>query len=99
MVPQGTTLVRASPAATQTADGHLVWKIGDLESGSKSEVEVYLMPIDEGEVGSVDMWITISSDPIDIALPSPDDVVDIEELFGSAFEDFAIDETLDTEED
>jgi hypothetical protein len=55
--------------------------------------------IDEGEVGSVDMWITISSDPIDIALPSPDDVVDIEELFGSAFEDFAIDETVDNEED
>ena len=52
-VPQGTTLVRTSPEATQLADGRLVWKVGDLESGGKSAVEVHLMPIDEGEIGSV----------------------------------------------
>lgn len=42
----------------------------------------------DGETGRVDMWITVSADPIEIALPTPDEVVDLEELFASAFEDF-----------
>lgn len=41
----------------------------------------------EGEVGTVDMWITFSGDPIDIALPTPDEVVSLEELFAGAFDD------------
>ncbi|MFK7916569.1 MAG: hypothetical protein AB8G14_00710 [Ilumatobacter sp.] len=42
--------------------------------------------VDDGEVGSVELWVDISTESIDIALPSPDDVVDMDELFGSAFE-------------
>ena len=47
--------------------------------------------VDDGEVGSVDMWITVSTDSIEIPVPAAGDVVDLEELFGAAFEDFEID--------
>lgn len=55
--------------------------------------------VEDGQVGSVDMWITVSSDPIDIELPAAGDVVDIEELFSSAFEDLEIDASFEIEED
>ena len=47
--------------------------------------------VDDGEVGSVDMWITVSPDPLDIELPPADEVVDLEELFNAAFEDLQTD--------
>ena len=52
-VPQGTKLVDASPDFTQTADGAIAWQLGDLEPGDQVQVSIELMPLVEGEIGSV----------------------------------------------
>jgi len=52
-VPQGTKLVDASPEFTETADGALAWQLGDLEPGDQAQVSIELMPLVEGEIGSV----------------------------------------------
>ncbi|MCA9118725.1 MAG: DUF11 domain-containing protein [Planctomycetaceae bacterium] len=52
-VPQGTKLVDASPDFTQTSDGAIAWQLGDLEPGDQAQVSIELMPLVEGEIGSV----------------------------------------------
>ncbi len=52
-IPQGTRLVSTVPNAERAADGRLVWPLGDLEPGRDAKVELVLMPISEGEIGSV----------------------------------------------
>jgi len=52
-VPQGTKLVTASPDFTQTADGAIAWQLGDLDPGDQAQVSIELMPLVEGEIGSV----------------------------------------------
>jgi uncharacterized repeat protein (TIGR01451 family) len=51
-VPQGTKLVSTTPEA-QNADGALVWNLGKLSPGEDRTVEMQLMPVSEGEIGSV----------------------------------------------
>jgi uncharacterized repeat protein (TIGR01451 family) len=51
-VPAGTRLVSTTPTAE--ADGsQLVWQLGKLSVGEERTVEMQLMPVAEGEVGSV----------------------------------------------
>lgn len=51
-VPLGTQLIGAAPRAT--VDGTLVsWDLGTLSAGEERIVEMELMPVDEGELGSV----------------------------------------------
>jgi uncharacterized repeat protein (TIGR01451 family) len=52
-VPRGTRFVNATPAATRTADGRLMWQIGTLQPGDERVVEIQLLPVAEGEIGSV----------------------------------------------
>ncbi|HRX81149.1 MAG TPA: hypothetical protein P5307_18900, partial [Pirellulaceae bacterium] len=52
-VPQGTKLVDASPEFTETADGAIAWQLGDLDPGDEAQVSIELMPLVEGEIGSV----------------------------------------------
>lgn len=52
-VPQGTQLVDASPEFAETADGAIAWQLGDLEPGDEAQVSIELMPLVEGEIGSV----------------------------------------------
>ncbi len=52
-VPQGTKLVTASPDYTQTADGAVAWQLGNLEPGDEAQISIELMPLVEGEIGSV----------------------------------------------
>ncbi|MEX0820355.1 MAG: hypothetical protein WD070_12215, partial [Pirellulaceae bacterium] len=52
-VPQGTKLVDASPEFTQTSEGAMAWQLGDLEPGDQAQVSIELMPLVEGEIGSV----------------------------------------------
>ncbi len=52
-VPRGTSLAQARPQAEQSADGSLVWNLGDLAPGSDTTIEMILMPEAEGEIGSV----------------------------------------------
>jgi|GEM_PF-1868507 len=52
-VPDGTELVDATPAATRTTDGAILWQLGDLRPGDEMTVAMQLTPLREGEIGSV----------------------------------------------
>ena len=52
-VPQGTQLINQPPKTTLSNRGEILWKVGDLKPGEESKLEVELMPISEGEIGSV----------------------------------------------
>ncbi len=51
-VPQGTRLISTAPAA-ETEGGQLLWDLGKLSPGEDRTVEMQLMPMEEGEIGSV----------------------------------------------
>jgi uncharacterized repeat protein (TIGR01451 family) len=53
LVPEGTQFIGADPPAEPAAQGELVWRVGTLKAGEEKIFEVELMPIAEGEVGSV----------------------------------------------
>jgi len=53
VVPKGTTLVSTDPRAEVAEGGKLVWDLGTLASGAESRVSVTLLPVSEGEIGSV----------------------------------------------
>ena len=52
-VPKGTRYVSAVPEATRTQEGQLMWQLGTLQPGDERVVTIQLLPIAEGEVGSV----------------------------------------------
>jgi uncharacterized repeat protein (TIGR01451 family) len=51
-IPLGTQLVGTSPRAT-VLGGHLEWELGTLAPGDEHKVEIELLPVNEGEIGSV----------------------------------------------
>jgi uncharacterized repeat protein (TIGR01451 family) len=51
-VPQGTRLLSTSPSA-QANGNELVWQLGKLSAGEERSLEMQLMPVSEGEIGSV----------------------------------------------
>jgi uncharacterized repeat protein (TIGR01451 family) len=53
VIPQGTHLLDTRPAGAQVADGQVTWHIGTIKPGDEATVEMELMPIAEGEIGSV----------------------------------------------
>ena len=52
-IPRGTQLQSTNPRASQGPQGELIWKLGAVEPNAEHSVEIVLVPIDEGEVGSV----------------------------------------------
>jgi uncharacterized repeat protein (TIGR01451 family) len=52
-VPKGTQLLSTTPRAAESAPGEVVWSLGTLKPGEETSVELELMPVAEGEVGSV----------------------------------------------
>jgi len=52
VIPQGTQLLSTNPKTSAGARGQIVWNAGDLKPGENSMLEVELMPIAEGEIGS-----------------------------------------------
>lgn len=51
-IPRGTRVLSTTPRADD--DGtHLVWQLGPLSTGEERTVEMQLMPLAEGEIGSV----------------------------------------------
>jgi uncharacterized repeat protein (TIGR01451 family) len=52
-IPKKTQLVGTTPPAARSPEGDLVWKLGTMEPGGEHTVQLEVMPIDEGEVGSV----------------------------------------------
>jgi uncharacterized repeat protein (TIGR01451 family) len=53
LVPRGTRLLGATPQAERAADGSLLWPLGSLEPGEEVSIKLELMPVEEGEIGSV----------------------------------------------
>lgn len=60
-VPKGTQLIGTSPRANPGVGGELVWQLGSLKPGDEVAVEVQLMPVEEGPIGSV-ASVTFSAD-------------------------------------
>ena len=52
-VPSGTTLLSTSPRAERGPRGELRWNLGTLKPNDETTVHVELMPVAEGEIGSV----------------------------------------------
>jgi len=52
-VPQGTQLVGTTPEAQRGAQSSLVWDLNTLKPGDEQTLELELMPMSEGEIGSV----------------------------------------------
>ncbi|MGL6194962.1 MAG: hypothetical protein ACRC2T_09095 [Thermoguttaceae bacterium] len=53
LIPQGSQLVSTNPATTPNENGELVWNVGSLESNGQTTIEMELVPLSEGEIGSV----------------------------------------------
>jgi uncharacterized repeat protein (TIGR01451 family) len=52
-VPQGAKFISSNPLATTGPNGQLTWSLGTLKPGDKASVQLELMPLAEGELGSV----------------------------------------------
>ena len=52
-VPQGTRLERASPAVVPAANGAMDWNLGTLQPGQAATISMQLLPLQEGQIGSV----------------------------------------------
>jgi uncharacterized repeat protein (TIGR01451 family) len=52
-IPKGTQLISTTPTATTGPHGELVWPLGTLNPGEQVTAQLELMPITEGEIGSV----------------------------------------------
>jgi uncharacterized repeat protein (TIGR01451 family) len=60
-VPKGTRVIGTTPKASRGVQGELVFVLGTLKSGEETSVEVQLMPLAEGEIGSV-ATVTFNAD-------------------------------------
>ena len=52
-VPKGARLESAHPEFVQASDGSIQWALGTLEPGDETTVSMKLVPVAEGEIGSV----------------------------------------------
>ncbi len=52
-VPMGTNFVDANPQASPSADGAILWEVGNMAPGEEATVTMDVMPVSEGQVGSV----------------------------------------------
>ncbi|MEK6237387.1 MAG: DUF11 domain-containing protein, partial [Planctomycetales bacterium] len=52
-IPRGAKLVDTRPKARRDADGRLIWNLGTLNANDQAKIQVQLIPLTEGEVGSV----------------------------------------------
>jgi uncharacterized repeat protein (TIGR01451 family) len=53
LVPERTRLIGTSPRASRGTRGELVWNLETIPPGEQASVEIQLMPVAEGEIGSV----------------------------------------------
>ncbi len=52
-VPHGARLVDTNPPAGRAADGGILWQMGTIKPGGEITVAMDIMPIEEGDLGSV----------------------------------------------
>lgn len=53
LVPRGARLAGTTPPSAKGDDGDLVWTVGTLKPGAEITVRMELIPVTEGEIGSV----------------------------------------------
>ena len=53
LIPQGTHLLECRPPAARVAEGRVIWTVGAIKPDDEVTVEMELMPLAEGEIGSV----------------------------------------------
>jgi uncharacterized repeat protein (TIGR01451 family) len=53
VIPHGTQLVSTNPPAKRGPQGELIWELATLKPNAEATVQVQLMPLSEGEIGSV----------------------------------------------
>ena len=53
VVPRGTKLVSTNPQAKRGTRGELIWALGTIRPNEEATVEMQLLPMAEGEIGSV----------------------------------------------
>ncbi|MGL6226734.1 MAG: hypothetical protein ACRC10_08930 [Thermoguttaceae bacterium] len=53
LLPQGTRFISAHPPVNPTQSGELLWTLGTLQPDSELIVELEVLPLNEGEIGSV----------------------------------------------
>lgn len=51
-VPSGATFAESMPAVTPTAEGVLVWKLGEMAPGDERTINLQIIPDRQGELGS-----------------------------------------------
>ena len=52
-VPEGAQLVQTNPPASRTADGAILWQMGTVKAGAEVSATMEVMPMIEGDIGSV----------------------------------------------
>ncbi len=52
-IPHGTRLVQTVPTASLSPNGSVVWQMGTVRSGSEVSVAMEIIPLVEGDIGSV----------------------------------------------
>ncbi len=52
-VPQGAKLLSTSPETFPNENGELLWSLGNLDPNEQTSVEIRILPLREGEIGSV----------------------------------------------
>jgi uncharacterized repeat protein (TIGR01451 family) len=52
-IPKGTRLLTTQPQASQGVHSEMVWSLGNMAPGEEAVVEMQVMPMDEGQLGSV----------------------------------------------
>jgi len=50
--PDGVRFVSSTPEAQQVSDGSLIWKLGMLRPGEEATIQMQVLPLTEGEIGS-----------------------------------------------
>jgi uncharacterized repeat protein (TIGR01451 family) len=53
VLPKGARFAAANPPAQETPHGELIWNLGRLRAGEETTLAVELVPLVEGEIGSV----------------------------------------------
>ncbi len=53
LLPKGTQLVSTTPRTSSDARGELVWELGTMKPDDETTVEMKVMPVAEGDIGSV----------------------------------------------
>ncbi len=77
VVPQGTRLVNTTPTTSSGPRGEIVWKVGDMKPGEEKTLQIQVMPLEEGEIGSTAVVQFRSAASVRTVATKPELVLDV----------------------